>query len=364
MTKKIKAPLFTKQSPVPSKKLIVTTSPFKEVQLLGYLLCFILLHNFTLHNGNLHSVHKEALIITAFVLSYRPLLNLVKQIPQVRGFLSEVLKSAIHCVFLAGVLCVFPGIIQLLIPPNGLSLFPGIAAILIFSSKPSNSISVGPNKAASPDEIRKYVESLIGNLKSRLQYLGINILCFGYMTCYMASTFQQSSTVVKQMNCIKAQQLTAILHIAVLLVVQVLPIDYMVKLTSAANMLGRWQSAVLSDDQTDSVPEWKESVEWGEGSIVKFEDRTYLAISPTVAAHPCFYPHTLLHVFFCESFRVLKILALVEGLLVCVLFYQLLTLKFFQQFLPTSILLFLHLCSIMALASDAKQLNARAKAVQ
>ena len=66
-----------------------------------------------------------------------------------------------------------------------------IAAILIFSSKPSNSISVGPNKAASPDEIRKYVESLIGNLKSRLQYLGINILCFGYMTCYMASTFQQ-----------------------------------------------------------------------------------------------------------------------------------------------------------------------------
>lgn len=362
MTKKFKPSSFPKQTSVPSKKLVLSQNVAKDMHLMGYVLCFITLHNVTLHNGHLHSIHKEAALFAVLVLTYRPLLSAIKQGTQIRGFLRETLKMTVHGIFWSVSLYILPSISTLVLTPSGLSLIPLAVLALLLTEKPPNVIPVSPNKSAGPEEIRKYSEALLSNLKKRMQFVGINILCYAYVACYLPFTFNQSNTVVKQMNCIKTQRITSLIHIAVLLVIQVLPIDFIIKLTGAANLLGRWQSAVLSD-QIHSLPEWKDNVEWEQESIVRWEDKTYLAISPSVTAHPSYYPHTFLYVLFDKSFKILKILTLFEGLLVAVLFYQSLSLKYFQQFLPSSLLLFLHLHTIMSLASDAKHLNSRAKAI-
>ncbi|KAL5265629.1 hypothetical protein ACHWQZ_G006371 [Mnemiopsis leidyi] len=321
MTKKFKPSSFPKQASVPSKKLVLTENVAKEIHLLGYILCFVTLHNVTLHNGHLHSVHKEAALFSVLALAYRPLLSAIKQGTQMRGLIKEALKVAVHTIFWGGTLYLLPALSTLVITPSTLSLTPVIVLTLLLKERPPSQVPVSPSKSSSPDEIRKYCEALLGNLKTRLQFVAVNILCYAYLACYLPFTFSQSNTVVKQMTCIKVHRITAIVHISVLLVIQVLPIDFIIKLTGAANMLGRWQSAVLSD-QIHSLPEWKDSVEWEQESIVRWEDKTYLAISPSVTAHPSHYPHTILHVIFDKSFKILKILTLVEGVLVAVLFYQ------------------------------------------
>ena len=49
---------------------------------------------------------------------------------------------------------------------------------------------------------------------------------------------------------------------------------------------------------------------------MRWEDKTYLAISPSVTAHPSYYPHTFLYVLFDKSFKLLKILTLLEGMFI------------------------------------------------
>ena len=71
-----------------------------------------------------------------------------------------------------------------------MSYFRAVLALLL-TEKPPNVIPVSPSKAASPDEIRRYSESLLGNLKIRLQFVGLNILCYAYIACYLPFTFNQ-----------------------------------------------------------------------------------------------------------------------------------------------------------------------------
>ena len=73
--------------------------------------------------------------------------------------------------------------------------FRAVLALLL-TEKPPNVIPVSPNKSAGPEEIRKYSEALLSNLKKRMQFVGINILCYAYVACYLPFTFNQ----VKSLN--------------------------------------------------------------------------------------------------------------------------------------------------------------------
>lgn len=66
-----------------------------------------------------------------------------------------------------------------------------IAIVLIFTKRPSNVLPAVPVKSASSEEIRKYCETLMDNLKNRARYVVTMGGCYAFFVGYLPYTFEQ-----------------------------------------------------------------------------------------------------------------------------------------------------------------------------
>eukprot|EP00116_Pleurobrachia_bachei_P000600 sb/3460862/ len=235
----------------------------KDFELLAFLICFITLHNITVHNG-----FKSGIM---------------------RG-ISNVLVKVVFCVIVGGTLysilpqVLEPGaatIIPLFLNPyafftkgirvKAFGLHPGgekmCSATLVFlmSDKPA-AFTVPPiSKGAGAEELRTHVDSLTTQLFKRLERVVVYFICINFIGLYLPFLFDKPTTIAKSSSCIGTQRIAAIIHLAVLLISKVFTVDLVMGLHEASLSIGRWQTAVVSTGSNSNIPEMKWGMEPSEG---------------------------------------------------------------------------------------------------
>lgn len=328
----------------------------KELITLAYIVTVVVVLNISLHNNNYHSIHKELCCFCLLILSYTPVNKLVYK--QLWRYESLQYIASLVTKMLYGVILIFlaPTVIDLAAVPGTLSAIPLAVTALLLNYYPSADIPLPPTKGVHPVDVRNCADVLFANLSSRLRWVMVNLLGYSYLAVHIPFHFSQKNTQVTQNGWWKTQIISCFIQIGVLLCLQALPTAFIQRLSLTAEPLGRWHCAVITNT-VDTLPEWSGAQSWSQESIVRHEDKVYIATNGVVCAHPANNQHTLFHMLFGCTNRVPKILALTEATLIIIQFYQMLSLRVWQQFLPASILILWNIFTMTTIVKDARQIS-------
>ncbi|NWS89091.1 TM39A protein, partial [Toxostoma redivivum] len=218
----------------------------------------------------------------------------------------------------------------------------------------------------SPDLIRNEVECLKADFNRRIKEVLFNSLFSAYYVAFLPLCFVKS-TQYYDMRWSCEHLIMVWINAFVMLTTQLLPPKYCDLLHRSAAHLGKWQK--LEHGSYSNAPQhiWSENTIWPQGVLVRRSRCLYKAVGPYNVAvpsdvsHARFYATTnyrnlsltlSLQFLFHRPLRLLNLLILIEGSVVCYQLYSLLRSEKWNHTLSMALILFCNYYVLFKLLRD------------
>uniref|UniRef100_A0A6B2FGG7 Transmembrane protein 39A n=1 Tax=Bothriechis nubestris TaxID=1766655 RepID=A0A6B2FGG7_9SAUR len=203
----------------------------------------------------------------------------------------------------------------------------------------------------SPDLIRNEVEGLKADFNRRIKEVLFNSLFSAYYVAFLPLCFVKS-TQYYDMRWSCEHLIMVWINAFVMLTTQLLPPKYCDLLHRSAAHLGKWQK--LEHGSYSNAPQhiWSESTIWPQGVLVRHSRCLYKAVGPYNVAVPSDVSHARFYFLFHHPLRLLNLLILIEGSVVCYQLYSLLRSEKWNHTLSVALILFCNYYVLFKLLRD------------
>ncbi|XP_068926077.1 transmembrane protein 39A isoform X2 [Petaurus breviceps papuanus] len=203
----------------------------------------------------------------------------------------------------------------------------------------------------SPDLIRNEVECLKADFNHRIKEVLFNSLFSAYYVAFLPLCFVKS-TQYYDMRWSCEHLIMVWINAFVMLTTQLLPSKYCDLLHKSAAHLGKWQK--LEHGSYSNAPQhiWSESTIWPQGVLVRHSRCLYRAVGPYNVAVPSDVSHARFYFLFHRPLRLLNLLILIEGSVVCYQLYSLLRSEKWNHTLSMALILFCNYYVLFKLLRD------------
>nr|XP_048674283.1 transmembrane protein 39A isoform X2 [Caretta caretta] len=203
----------------------------------------------------------------------------------------------------------------------------------------------------SPDLIRNEVECLKADFNRRIKEVLFNSLFSAYYVAFLPLCFVKS-TQYYDMRWSCEHLIMVWINAFVMLTTQLLPPKYCDLLHRSAAHLGKWQK--LEHGSYSNAPQhiWSESTIWPQGVLVRHSRCLYKAVGPYNVAVPSDVSHARFYFLFHRPLRLLNLLILIEGSVVCYQLYSLLRSEKWNHTLSMALILFCNYYVLFKLLRD------------
>ncbi|XP_034267064.1 transmembrane protein 39A isoform X1 [Pantherophis guttatus] len=203
----------------------------------------------------------------------------------------------------------------------------------------------------SPDLIRNEVEGLKADFNRRIKEVLFNSLFSAYYVAFLPLCFVKS-TQYYDMRWSCEHLIMVWINAFVMLTTQLLPPKYCDLLHRSAAHLGKWQK--LEHGSYSNAPQhiWSESTIWPQGVLVRHSRCLYKAVGPYNVAVPSDVSHARFYFLFHHPLRLLNLLILIEGSVVCYQLYSLLRSEKWNHTLSMALILFCNYYVLFKLLRD------------
>ncbi|KAM9246713.1 transmembrane protein 39A isoform 1-T1 [Leptosomus discolor] len=203
----------------------------------------------------------------------------------------------------------------------------------------------------SPDLIRNEVECLKADFNRRIKEVLFNSLFSAYYVAFLPLCFVKS-TQYYDMRWSCEHLIMVWINAFVMLTTQLLPPKYCDLLHRSAAHLGKWQK--LEHGSYSNAPQhiWSENTIWPQGVLVRRSRCLYKAVGPYNVAVPSDVSHARFYFLFHRPLRLLNLLILIEGSVVCYQLYSLLRSEKWNHTLSMALILFCNYYVLFKLLRD------------